>query len=224
MKKLIIIAAVFLLIVGVISATLATTAGAKVVEPESVEMVNNPSKPEEGIKEYKLVGMATQGTATYFGQKRQYGLSVYFTNPNDEAIDLTNLSVYAQDGTVIYDGDFVQVLSGPSYVIRSMILPHETITMRLQYYAWTGDGLGYDDVTDVNNWENACVVLNETFNHVINIEIEWEADKSYAPLVGYMSQQTLIVEGECVCTETGVSECSFELGTKENIPLFFIEQ
>ena len=191
MKKLIIITTIFLLIVGVISVSLTTTVSAKQVEPESVGMPNNPSKPGGAMKEYKLVGMGAQGMLQAWQQTRQYGLSAYFTNPNDEPITLKNLSVYAENGSVIYDGDFVIFdFSDLEYILKTTILPHETIIMRLQRYEWTG-AAGDDDPENPANWKTLEEVLGGDY-HMITFEIEWEAKKSAHPLTGYMSQQCII--------------------------------
>jgi len=111
----------------------------------------------EPLNGEKLVGVGYMGTYDARGSapERQYVSTFRFTNPDDsESITIKRVSIIAGDGTLIYEGPFVQYTPGPSgsREIITTMSPHQINRISLLSSMWTGDGDDPEDVTASDNW------------------------------------------------------------------------
>lgn len=144
----------------------------------------------------KLVGVGYLGMETFpSGLTENQGGGFTFTNPNcDDEITITQVSIFREDGSIVYQGPYIKVTPPPPVippppetreVITRPMEPHEVWGVGLGTYMWTGEG-DPADLTDPDNWLTIPEV-NALPLQPYTVEIVWRPTTraTVCPLTGW---------------------------------------
>lgn len=153
--------------------------------------------PHEAEWGNKLVGMGWMGTWTPVPYGKDYIHSVFsFANPDPvNSIEITKVSIIRADGTVVYEGPYIQVgvPPGETELVREIVTrpmePHEIWGIASFFYMYKGG-----ELTDPDSWLDSGEAFEQPFEQ-FTVEIFWRptTKSPTCPLIGWQDN----VVGHC---------------------------
>ncbi len=155
----------------------------------------------------KLVGLGPLGTMAIGAPPpimMTNSTNFNFTNPNcDKSITITQVSILRQDGSVVYQGPYLDVSSAPptSRTINSNPMgPHESRSIMLQFYMPKSSPLinpSASQVEDFNTWKVPPQALAQNME-TYTVEIFWKPTGRHDvnPLIGFAAQNMVRYQPE----------------------------